>query len=48
MSEITDAFLEYREKITKWANSDSVHPLLRICSKIIREEALRELGGDGP
>ena len=46
VSEITDTFLEYHEKILRWADSDSIHPLLRICAKIIRDQALKELGGD--
>ena len=45
MDEITDLYLELKEKIDEWAKSDSVHPLLRICSQIVRDSALEELRG---
>jgi len=48
MSELIDTYLEYKRKIDEWSTSKSVHPLLRIISRIIKSEALRELDGDVP
>jgi len=42
MSEITELYVQSKKRIDEWARSAS-HPLLRICSKIIRDEALKEL-----
>ena len=46
MSELVDTFLKYRQKITEWSESDSVHPLLQIFSKIVKTAALEELEGE--